>query len=99
MAEGHQRTGRLIVGAVGVILGAFALGMLALAVALLQAGVRFGNWSPGMLVGIGVLAALAAFCGVLAFRLISGKGAREGGGILSPTAFRALGVVFVLLGA
>ncbi len=46
---------------------------------------------------IALLLASTAFFGFVGFRLISGRGAKGGGGLLSPMGYRLLGVVLALL--
>jgi hypothetical protein len=53
-----------------------------------------------LMVAVGELAFLwtpTAFFGLVGFRLISGRGAKAGGGLLSPIGYRLLGVVLALL--
>ncbi len=53
-----------------------------------------------LMVAVGVLALLltfTAFFGLVGFRLISGRGAKAGGGLFSPMGYRLTGVVLALL--
>lgn len=54
---------------------------------------------PAEWIGIMAIPGLGIFFGILSYRLITGRGAKAGGGLLSPPGWRITGVSFILLSA
>ncbi len=85
-------SGVLLGLAVSVLAVLFSLGFFGLVVEALHRPLLFQAKIPGLLYTAG----LGALFSVWAWRLISGRGSRSGGGILSPFFYRLLGGAFML---
>src|SRR5262245_54483119 len=76
------------IGFFAVLLGAFAIFMVARTVARDEVEL-------GAIVFISVATLLSLFCGVTAFRLFTGKGRKADGGLFPPWLLRVFGLIFV----
>jgi hypothetical protein len=83
---------------IGFVCGLIVLGLLALFLMVLFGSIdRRVMPKPYELIGIMAIPGLGIFFGVLSYRLITGRGAKAGGGLLSPSGWRMIGIVFVIL--
>ena len=85
-------SGVLLGVAVSVLAVLFSIGFFGLVAEALHRPLLFQAKIPGLLYTAG----LGALFSVWAWRLISGRGSRSGGGILSPFFYRLLGGAFLL---
>lgn len=98
MWEG-QATSRRSQQAAGIALAALSLPFTGFGAFAVWLGITKG----GMPLGIAVTAAAALLTGLvclsISYRLFFGRGVRQGGGVMSPTAYRIGGLLFVVLAA
>ncbi len=81
---------------VGLVCAGIALLLFASMASVLGAYVRSTVPGPGLgdLLAMSPVLAVGSFFAVLGYRLLRGRGARRGGGVLSPEALRLIGVLF-----
>lgn len=86
--------------AIGLIMGTIGVGLLSLVAMLLYKLVEQRNL-PGttFLLISSSLAIVGAFCSLVSYRLVTNRGVRGGGGLLSPVGWRVLGWMFMALAA
>ncbi len=94
--RGHHPIARFLHVALGLIWTLlavlFGLGLFAIVADAISRGASIPD--PKVMAG---LLAFTAFFGLIGFRLISGRGAKAGGGLLSPMGYRLLGFVLAVL--
>ena len=83
---------------VGLVVGLIGLGLLYIVTLLSYASIQQQK-APETTFWIitAIFTVVGVFCTLLAYRLILNRGARAGGGLLSPTGWRTLGNFFILL--
>ena len=92
------RTAEIVTGTLSLLLGLVlaALGAVGV-VGVVRGGFRGDEAPAGALVAAGVALALGLMCFVLAWRLLTGRGRKKDGGLLSPTALRLAALPFLAL--
>ncbi len=94
--RGHHPIAQFLHVTIGLISSLLAAFFGLILFAMVAVVISRGASIPDLKVMAGLLA-FTAFFGLAGFRLISGRGAKAGGGLLSPMGYRLVGVVLALL--
>jgi hypothetical protein len=92
------QAGRVLDILVGLVCGVIGLGLLSLATIIGSFGIKKGvTTQPIFLFSLPIMAGLGAFFGLISYRLVLNRGAKLGGGLLSPTGWSVAGTIFAAL--
>ncbi len=94
--RGHHPIARFLHVSIGVISILLAMPFGLIFLMEVGRGIGLYTYTADLMVVSGSFTA-TAFFGVVGFRLISGRGAKAGGGLFSPVGYRLTGVVLALL--
>ncbi len=92
-SEYIQRFLHVSIGVISIPLALYLVLVLLGMTVMAPNGFTVNKWEVGI---IALLLASTAFFGLVGFRLISGRGAKAGGGLLSPIGYLLLGSVLVV---